>query len=152
MKSTGDGFLLTFSSPRQAVSFASRRRSVALAGSLPRVRVGINTGEVIAVDADPLGAAVNAAARIAGRAERWRSARLRCRTPVGRAVLAVRFVDRGRCRLKGFAERWHSGRPRTAPEPAARRATIGRIGELSTLDELVVVDGGGCGAGAVVRG
>ena len=68
VKSTGDGFLMTFSSPRQAVAFALASQR-ALAGSLPRVRFGINTGEVDDVDADPLGGAVNAAARIAARAD-----------------------------------------------------------------------------------
>ena len=47
VKSTGDGLLLTFSSPRQAVSFALASQR-ALAGSAPRVRFGINTGEVLA--------------------------------------------------------------------------------------------------------
>ncbi len=70
VKSTGDGFLMTFSSPRQAVSFALASQR-ALAGSGPRVRFGINTGEVLEADADPLGGAVNAASRIAGAGRRW---------------------------------------------------------------------------------
>ena len=151
VKSTGDGFLLTFSSPRQAVSFtlASQR---ALAGSLPRVRVGINTGEVIAADADPLGAAVNAAARIAGRAGGGEVLVSDVVRQLVGTVPAVRFVDRGRCRLKGFAERWHLWAAHDSTNLQHTTATIGRIGELADVGRVGVIDGGGCGASAVVGG
>lgn len=64
VKSLGDGVMLTFNSPRQAVSFALATQR-ALAASAPSVRIGINTGEVIDSSSDPVGGAVNAAARIA---------------------------------------------------------------------------------------
>ncbi len=60
VKSTGDGLLWTFESPRQAVFFALAVQR-ALGESAPRVRIGMNTGEADWVDADPLGGAVNAA-------------------------------------------------------------------------------------------
>jgi class 3 adenylate cyclase len=66
VKTLGDGLLLTFVSPRQAVSFALVAQRT-LTGSPLRVRFGINTGEVLGPSADPLGGAVNAAARIAAR-------------------------------------------------------------------------------------
>ena len=68
VKSTGDGLLLTFESPRQAVSFSLAAQR-ALVGSVPRVRIGMNIGEAEWHEGDPLGAAVNAAARIAARAD-----------------------------------------------------------------------------------
>ena len=106
VKSLGDGLLLVFGSPRQAVGCALAIQR-ALAGTSPRLRIGINAGEVIDSDADPMGGAVNAAARIVGRAE---GAEVLVsdvvRLLVGNSP-GVRFVDRGRMRLKGFTERWH---------------------------------------------
>lgn len=64
VKSLGDGLMLAFSSPRLAVGFALASQR-AMAGTTPRVRIGINTGEVLAAAGDPVGGAVNAAARIA---------------------------------------------------------------------------------------
>src|SRR5262245_5606837 len=95
VKSLGDGLMLTFSSPRQAVSFALASQR-GLAGSAPRVRFGINTGEVIAADADPLGGAVNAASRIADRAAGGEVLVSDVvRQLVGTAP-TIRFLDRGR--------------------------------------------------------
>jgi class 3 adenylate cyclase len=73
---------------------------------LPRVRIGINTGEVVTDGADPLGAAVNAAARIAGRAGGGEVLVSDVVRQLVGAVPAVRFLDRGRCRLKGFSVRY----------------------------------------------
>ncbi len=56
VKSLGDGLMLTFGSPRQAVGFALATQR-ALAASSPRVRIGINTGDVIDGSTDPIGAA-----------------------------------------------------------------------------------------------
>jgi class 3 adenylate cyclase len=70
IKSLGDGLLVEFSSARRAVSCAvAVQRAVAEhAARQPaphvRVRVGINTGEVIHREGDVYGSAVNAAARI----------------------------------------------------------------------------------------
>ena len=73
VKSLGDGFMVAFGSPRKAISCAvdiqraldERNRSSP--GREIRVRIGINTGEVSDVAGDLIGAAVNAAARIAGK-------------------------------------------------------------------------------------
>ena len=147
VKSTGDGFLLTFSSPRQAVAFALASQR-ALAGSLPRVRFGINTGEVDGVDADPLGSAVNAAARIAARADGGEVLVSDVVRQLAGTSPAVRFLDRGRCRLRGFSERWRlwAAEDHTAAEPAT--TTVGRIAELALIGELV--SSTGIGAGGVI--
>lgn len=70
----GDGFLLTFETPRQAVdcAVALQRR---LAGErddakrIPHVRIGLHAGEVHRRDGDVIGQMVHVAARVAGVAE-----------------------------------------------------------------------------------
>jgi class 3 adenylate cyclase/DNA-binding CsgD family transcriptional regulator len=151
VKSLGDGLLITFASPRQAVLFAvtSQRR---LAGSAPRVRIGINTGEVDRFDGDPLGAAVNAAARIAARAtggEVLVSEVVRLLTGSG---VPVRFIDRGRCRLRGFADRWHLWAAEAGMEVDRGPTTIGRGVELTALDKLVVSIAAGEGRVVLLEG
>ena len=106
VKSTGDGMLVTFESPRQAVSFALAAQR-ALVGSVPRVKIGMNTGEADWQDGDPLGAAVNAAARIAARADGGEVLVSDVVRLLTGAVPAFHFLDRGRHRLRGFSERWH---------------------------------------------
>jgi class 3 adenylate cyclase len=106
VKSLGDGLMLTFGSPRHAVGFALATQR-AVAGSSPQIRIGINTGEAIDNSTDPIGGAVNAAARIAGRAAGGEILVSDVvRQLVGLAP-SIAFVDRGRQRLKGFADRWH---------------------------------------------
>ena len=79
---------------------------------------------------DPMGGAVNAAARIADRAT---AARCWCRRWCASSSARCRrsFVDRGRCRLKGFPDRWHLYAAVDRPvEPGRARSTIGRVEEL----------------------
>jgi class 3 adenylate cyclase/DNA-binding CsgD family transcriptional regulator/tetratricopeptide (TPR) repeat protein len=151
VKSTGDGLLITFASPRQAVLFAvaSQRR---LAGSAPRVRIGINTGEADRIDGDPLGAAVNAAARIAARADGGEVLVSEVVRLLTGSAAPVRFVDRGRCRLRGFADRWHLWAAEAGVEPHREPTTIGRGLELTALDELVVSTAAGEGRVVLVEG
>jgi len=72
IKSQGDGFMLTFPSVRQAISFAKavQQRLAAHEAEDPdravRVRIGLHTGEVITdASGDLFGRHVNKAARIA---------------------------------------------------------------------------------------
>src|SRR5205823_2324779 len=74
IKSLGDGLMVAFASPSKAVACALAIQS-AIAhygrrqGDEPvRLRVGLHTGEVVEIDDDLLGAAVNAAARICAKA------------------------------------------------------------------------------------
>jgi class 3 adenylate cyclase len=68
----GDGFLLTFESPTNAVLFGTELQSTIRSldkntrGEGFRIRVAINTGEVNVVDGDFFGDAANIAARIKG--------------------------------------------------------------------------------------
>ena len=151
VKSLGDGLMLTFGSPRQAVGFALATQR-ALAMSSPRVRMGINTGEVIDTSTDPIGGAVNAAARIAARA-------------VGGEVLisdvvrqlvgvapAIAFVDRGRQRLKGFADRWHLWQATDSSTAGPSRGTVGRVDELMRLQGFVSSLVAGAGGAVALEG
>ena len=74
VKSTGDGFMLAFDSPSDAVSFTIRLQQSLAAHSdadpahAIRVRIGINAGEPVSEDGDLYGLAVNVAARLCDRA------------------------------------------------------------------------------------
>jgi class 3 adenylate cyclase/DNA-binding CsgD family transcriptional regulator len=144
VKSLGDGLMLTFSSPRQAVSFALASQR-ALAGSSPRVRFGINTGEVIAGDADSFGSAVNAASRITDRAAGGEVLVSDVVRLLVGTVPAVRFVDRGRWRLKGFDERWHLWAAEDGSGDHLPAVTIGRVPELAAVADLVSSTAAGVG-------
>lgn len=107
VKSLGDGLMVAFHSARRAVACAAAiQRDLEEArdsdAALPRVRMGLNAGEVIHEDGDLFGSAVSAAARI-------------CNAASGDEVLASDVVkvlagplddvvwdDRGEVSLKGF--------------------------------------------------
>jgi adenylate cyclase len=75
IKALGDGFLASFHSAQKALECAvALQQSFArlqpdASGEPLRLRIGINAGEPIAEDGDLFGAAVIAAARIAGKAQ-----------------------------------------------------------------------------------
>jgi len=113
VKSLGDGFMVAFASARRGVACAvgiqralaehNRRQP---ADQQVRLRIGLNTGEMIQEEADLFGEAVNAAARIASKAKGGQILVSEAvRVVMGRAK-DVELVDRGRFRLKGFPERW----------------------------------------------
>ena len=101
------------------------------------MRIGINTGEVIAADSDPVGAAVNAAARIAARATGGDVLVSDVVRQLVGAVPAIRFVDRGRFRLKGFSERWRLWAAHDGIAQLKMAPTTGRVTELAAVAELV---------------
>ena len=109
VKNTGDGFLLSFDEPGDAVRFAqsvqAELRTYNASGPvLPlRIRVGMNAGLPIERGGDLFGSAVNLAARIcaqAGPDESLVSGVVKELCDAGRP--AVGFQDRGRVTLKGF--------------------------------------------------
>ncbi len=110
VKGTGDGSLVIFGSARAAVGCAVEIQQTlasdpARADPLPRVRIGINAGEVREMAGDVLGEAVNAAARIVAEARGGEILVSRVvRDLVGTAD--VRFASRGDYELKGFPEPW----------------------------------------------
>ena len=68
VKSTGDGHLITFDGPTQAIRCAEALRDDAETLGI-EIRAGIHTGECELLDADIGGLAVHIAARILGQAE-----------------------------------------------------------------------------------
>jgi len=109
VKNTGDGFLLSFDGPAEAVRFAqsvqAELRAYGAAGPvLPlRIRVGMNAGLPIERGGDLFGSAVNLAARIcahAGPGESLASGVVK--ELCDARGLDIGWRDRGRVTLKGF--------------------------------------------------
>ncbi|MBB6628947.1 adenylate/guanylate cyclase domain-containing protein [Nocardioides sp. KIGAM211] len=109
VKTQGDGFMVAFGTPRQAVgcavdvqrSLAARRRRP---GRTPlRVRIGVHQGDAVHLDGDLFGRNVAFAARVAGLAE---GGEVLVSEPV-RAALAddadLAFAEPREVELKGFA-------------------------------------------------
>ena len=151
VKSLGDGLMLAFSSPRSAVGFALASQR-ALAGTTPRVRIGINTGEVLVGAGDPVGGAVNAAARIADRADGGEVLVSEVVRQLVGSTPAVHFVDRGRCRLKGFPDRWRLYAVVDRPVDPVGVATVGRTDELLVVEALLASTASGTGRALVLEG
>jgi class 3 adenylate cyclase len=105
VKSTGDGLLVTFGSPSDAVACAAALRHE-LASIGVAVRVGLHAGEVVMRDdGDVTGVAVNLAARVAHAAPEstiYVSSTLRDLLLGG----DLRFTDRGEHALKGIDGSW----------------------------------------------
>jgi len=158
IKGLGDGFMVAFTSARQAVACAvgiqraldEHNRQQPLDEQV-WVRIGLNTGEVIHEEEDLFGEAVNAAARIAAKAKGGQIlVSDMVKGLLGRAK-DVELVDRGRFRLKGFPERWRllevvwREETVTAPALAEKTPFVGREGERAELRRLLdqVADGRG---------
>lgn len=108
----GDGFLLAFTSARDAVNCAvaiqqciaeQRHRE---RGSVPQARIGINVGEVIEEGDDLFGLAVDAAEHIQAKAKGGEILASELVRGVVGAAEDVQFRERGRFRLKNFPGRW----------------------------------------------
>src|SRR4051794_36333632 len=154
--SIGDGFMIAFLSPRQAITCA-----VAIHKALEehgcehpaedvRVRIGLNVGEVLERGGHPFGAAVNATQRVAGHAK---GAQILVSDPVRHlagTIPEVTFRDRGRFALKGFSERWRlyevvwqPAREKAPPKPkpvrARRRLPLVVAGAAATAVVLTLI-------------
>ena len=112
IKSLGDGFLLAFASVRAALACAIgiQRATAEDSREHPeravRVRIGINTGEVIRTNDDVAGQAVIAAARIMACAEPGEILVSRVVKDLTGTLPDVTFEPRGLVALKGFPEPW----------------------------------------------
>jgi class 3 adenylate cyclase len=136
VKALGDGLILVFPAPRQAVAFAVATQR-ALLGRVPAVRIGLNTGEVTRSADDPVGESVNAAARIAAKAAGGEVLVSDVVRQLVGTIPGVRFVDRGRSPLKGFPERWRlfvAEGSESTPDPPP---VFGRAAELAALEWLL---------------
>lgn len=163
IKSLGDGFMVAFGSPRKAISCAvdiqkaldDRNRSAP--GREVRVRIGINTGEVSEVAGDMIGAAVNAAARIAGKARGGQILVANVVKDLAGVRPDLSYIDRGLYWLKGFPERWRlfeilrraAGPVEELTAPTLGKTQfVGRDAERADLRRFV--DGAASGRGALV--
>ena len=147
VKTMGDGFMVVFPQAADALDAAvdierdlERRRRDDPEGSV-RVRIGIHAGPVTERGGDVFGQAVNAAARILGKAHGGQilvSEHVREAAGAG----AGPFIDRGSYWLKGFPERWRlfevtygdgTARATVGLPAGARAALVGRDGERADL-------------------
>ena len=105
IKSTGDGLLVLFNLPHEAIAFCDEFRSTVAAEGL-HIRAGIHCGEVeLRPNGDITGFAVNLAARVEQAADDgavWVSSTVRDMLMGG----SCQFAGRGEHTLKGFDEPW----------------------------------------------
>jgi YVTN family beta-propeller protein len=121
VRSTGDGFLVVFDSPRAAVSCAlSIQRELTEREHPIRVRIGLNAGEVLQGRGEPFGAAINLAARVMDRADGGEVLTTDTVRQLAGTLTGASFRDRGRVALKGFAERQRLYEVRPADARAER--------------------------------
>ncbi|MBI1885040.1 MAG: AAA family ATPase, partial [Chloroflexi bacterium] len=178
VKTIGDGFMVAFASARRAVACAVGIQRALVdwnagvgAGLAPpegaassppteaiRVRIGLNTGEVIREEEDLFGEAVNAAARIAAKAKGGQIlVSEMVKGLMGRAQ-DFDLVDRGRFRLKGFPERWRlyevvwQEETLVAAPIVERTPYVGREAERAELRRLLEQSIPGHGALVMIGG
>lgn len=105
VKTTGDGFLVTFDSPSRAVQCARAIKAGLVKLGL-EIRAGVHTGECELIGADVAGLAVHAASRVQSTAEPGEilvSSTVRDLA----AGSGLDFIDRGAHELKGISGTWH---------------------------------------------
>ncbi|MHB8588227.1 MAG: ATPase, T2SS/T4P/T4SS family [Candidatus Dormibacteraceae bacterium] len=160
IKGLGDGFMISFGSVRHGVECAlDIQRSIAeYSKQNPerkvRVRIGLNTGEVVEEAGDIFGAAVNVAARVASKA---RGGEILVSDVVRQLVGPVSemtFEYRGRYKLKGFPDRWrlHQVTPGEVKEaPRALPSGDGFVGrDQERLDIRMLLDRAMTGSGGML--
>ena len=110
---TGDGFMVTFGSVRNAIACAIDIQRTLEKNSPPeegenrlRVRIGINTGEIIYENNRARGEAVHGAARVMSKAKGGEILVSEVVKQLAGTIPEVAFRDRGRVALKGFPDRW----------------------------------------------
>ena len=123
-----------------------------LSASAPRVRIGINTGEVIHSSSDPVGGTVNAGARIAACAAGGEVLVSDVVRQLAGIVPAAAFIDRERHRLKGFADPWQLWEATEAAMVRPAPGTVGRIDELAALQGFVASLVSGVGGAVALQG
>jgi pilus assembly protein CpaF len=160
IKALGDGFMISFGSTRHGVecALAIQEAFAEYAKQHPerkiRIRIGLNTGEVVEEGGDIFGAAVNVAARVAGKAKGGQILVSDVVRQLVGPVSEMKFELRGRYKLKGFPDRWrlHQVTPGEIKEAPRLLATgdgfVGR--EQERLDVKLVLDRATTGAGGTL--
>ena len=112
IKGLGDGLMVSFGSSRHGVECAIGIQKAIAEYSRQnperniRIRIGINTGEVVEEAGDIFGAAVIVAARIAGKAKGGEIFVSDVVRQLVGPVAEIKFDYRGAYKLKGFPDRW----------------------------------------------
>ncbi|HET7467931.1 MAG TPA: ATPase, T2SS/T4P/T4SS family [Candidatus Dormibacteraeota bacterium] len=161
IKGLGDGVMVSFGSTRHAVECALdiQRAITDYSKTNPnrklRIRIGINTGEVVEEAGDIFGAAVNMAARVAGKAKGGQVLVSEVVRQLVGPVAEINFTYRGHYKLKGFPDRWrlHEATPGVQPEVATHAVAAGDgfVGrEQERLDIRLVLDRAATGTGGMV--
>ena len=160
IKGLGDGFMISFGSARHGVECALdiqqaiRDYSKQNPERKLRIRIGINTGEVVEEAGDIFGAAVNVAARVAGKAKGGEILVSEIVRQLVGPIAEMKFEFRGRYKLKGFPDRWrlHEVSPGEVKEtPHVMGSDDGFVDrEQERLDIRLVMDRAATGTGSLV--
>ena len=160
IKNLGDGYMVSFGSSRHGVECAlDIQREIADYSKLNpqrkiKIRIGINTGEVVEEAGDIFGAAVNVAARVAGKAKGGEILVSDVVRQLVGPVAEIKFDYRGHYKLKGFPDRWrlHEVTPGEAPSTTTVFPTgdgfVGR--DQERLDIRMVLDRAATGSGGML--
>jgi pilus assembly protein CpaF len=160
IKGLGDGFMISFGSARHGVECALDIQHAIAEYSKQnperklKIRIGLNTGEVVEEGGDIFGAAVNVAARVAGKAKGGEILVSEIVRQLVGPIAEMKFDFRGRYKLKGFPDRWRlhqvtPGEVREAPQVmVSGEGFIDR--EQERLDIRLVMDRATTGSGSLV--
>ena len=161
IKGLGDGVMVSFGSSRHAVECALdiQRATADYSRANPnrglKIRIGINTGEVVEEAGDIFGAAVNMAARVAGKARGGEVLVSEVVRQLVGPLSEINFSYKGHYKLKGFPDRWrlHAATPGLQPAIVAPTLVAGDgfvDREQEKLDIRLVLDRAATGTGGVI--
>jgi pilus assembly protein CpaF len=160
IKGLGDGLMVSFGSSRHGVECALDIQSAIAEYSKQnperkiRIRIGLNTGEVVEEAGDIFGAAVNVAARVAGKAKGGEILVSDVVRQLVGPLAEIKFDYRGAYKLKGFPDRWRLHK--VTPGESTSMTTVlptgdGFVGrEQERLDIRMVLDRAVTGSGGMV--
>lgn len=165
VQTTGDGFLVTFSSVRSAVScacgiqLAQAKHNQRHPDQALSLRLGLNAGEVSFRDDGLFGSAVNLAARVMAKAGPGEILVTEVVKLLVGIMPEVEFRDRGRFRLRGLPSRWRlfelAWSSDITTNPAADGTTNGHVEQRARLQSALGIMGlhpEGAPGGATRRG
>ncbi len=160
IKGLGDGFMISFGSVRHGVECALEIQKAIAEFSKQnperkvRIRIGLNTGEVVEEAGDIFGAAVNVAARVAGKAKGGEILVSEVVRQLVGPMAEMKFVYRGRYKLKGFPDRWRLHQVTAGEVKEAPRVLPSGDGfvdrEQERLDIRMILDRAQTGAGGML--
>jgi len=161
IKGLGDGLMVSFGSSRHGVECALEIQKAIGEYSKQnperkiRIRIGINTGEVVEEAGDIFGSAVNVAARVAMKAKGGEILVSDVVRILVGPVREINFDYKGAYKLKGFPDRWRIHQV-TAGESTSTPVTVlptgdGFVGrDQERLDIRMVLDRAATGSGGMV--